>query len=55
MGVPSPALSADTDTFDVLVELLAEIDAYKEVRGFYDRVCEGLCRLTSMERGDLPL
>jgi len=50
MGVPSPALRADTDTFDVLVELLAEIDAYKEVRGFYDRVCEGLCRLTSMER-----
>jgi len=55
MGLPSPALRADTDTVDVLVELLAEIDAYKEVRGFYDRVCEGLCRLTSMERAVLFL
>ncbi len=53
MGAPSPALRADTDTVDVLVELLAELDAYQEVRGFYDRVCEGLCRLTSMERAVL--
>ena len=55
MGAPSPALRADSDTFDVLVELLAELDAYKEVQGFYNRVCEGLCRLTSMERAVLFL
>jgi len=40
---------------DVLVELLAEIDAAREGDDFYDRVCEGLCRLTSMERVGLFL
>src|SRR5215217_2533239 len=49
----SPAPSADT--VDVLVELLAEIDAAAEADDFYDRVCEGLCRLTSMERAGLFL
>src|SRR3954469_3217376 len=43
------------ETVDVLVELLAEIDAAREVDDFYDRVCEGLCRLTSMERAGLFL
>ena len=42
------------DTVDVLVELLGEIDA-TEADDFYDRVCEGLCRLTSMERAGLFL
>jgi signal transduction histidine kinase len=49
----SPAPSAET--VDVLVELLAEIDAAAETDDFYDRVCEGLCRLTSMERAGLFL
>jgi signal transduction histidine kinase len=49
----SPAPSAET--VDVLVELLAEIDAAAEADDFYDRVCEGLCRLTSMERAGLFL
>jgi signal transduction histidine kinase len=49
----SPAPSAET--VDVLVELLAEIDAAAEGDDFYDRVCEGLCRLTSMERAGLFL
>jgi signal transduction histidine kinase len=49
----SPAPSAET--VDVLVELLAEIDAAAETDDFYDRVCEGLCRLTSMERVGLFL
>jgi len=44
-----------TDTVDVLVELLAEIDTATEVDEFYDRVCEGVCRLTSMERVGLFL
>jgi signal transduction histidine kinase len=34
---------------------LAEIDSGAEADGFYDRVCEGLCRLTSMERVGLFL
>jgi signal transduction histidine kinase len=49
----SPAPSAET--VDVLVELLAEIDAAAETDDFYDRVCEGLCRLTTMERVGLFL
>jgi len=47
--------SPSADTVDVLVELLAEIDAAAEADDFYDRVCEGLCRLTSMERAGLFL
>jgi signal transduction histidine kinase len=35
--------------------LLAEIDAAAETDDFYDRVCEGLCRLTTMERAGLFL
>ena len=53
IGTLSPAPSAET--VDVLVELLAEIDAAAEADDFYDRVCEGLCRLTSMERAGLFL
>lgn len=49
----SPAPSAET--VDVLVELLAEIDAAADTDDFYDRVCEGLCGLTSMERAGLFL
>jgi signal transduction histidine kinase len=49
----SPAPSAET--VDVLVELLAGIDAAADADDFYDRVCEGLCRLTSMERAGLFL
>ena len=52
----SPTRRTDTDTVvDVLVELLAGIGAASEGGEFYDRVCEGLCRLTSMERAGLFL
>ena len=40
---------------DVLVGLLAEIEGSGESREFYDRVCEALCRLTSLERAGLLL
>lgn len=40
---------------DVLVGLLAEIEETGESREFYDRVCEALCRLTSLERAGLLL
>src|SRR5919204_702270 len=48
---PTPA----SDTVDVLVELLAEIDTATDVDEFYNRVWEGVCRLTSMERVGLFL
>jgi signal transduction histidine kinase len=38
---------------DVLVGLLAEIEETGESREFYDRVCEALCRLTTLERACL--
>jgi signal transduction histidine kinase len=44
-----------SDTVDVLGELLAEIDTATDVDEFYDRVCEGVCRLTTMERVGLFL
>jgi signal transduction histidine kinase len=44
-----------SDTVDVLVDLLAEIDTATDVDEFYDRVCEGVCRLTTMERVGLFL
>jgi signal transduction histidine kinase len=53
VGTISPTPSADT--VDVLVDLLAEIDTATDVDEFYDRVCEGVCRLTSMERVGLFL
>ena len=40
---------------DVLVGLLAEIDAATDGGEFYNRLCEALCRLTSMERAGLYL
>jgi signal transduction histidine kinase len=44
-----------SDTVGVLVELLAQIDSATAVDEFYDRVCEGVCQLTSMERVGLFL
>jgi signal transduction histidine kinase len=35
--------------------LLAEIDSATDAGEFYDRLCEGLCRLTTMERAGLYL
>ncbi|MBM3666857.1 MAG: GAF domain-containing protein [Actinobacteria bacterium] len=40
---------------DVLVGLLVEIEETGESREFFDRVCEALCRLTSLERAGLLL
>src|SRR3712207_8537891 len=46
------SLSLRTDALDVIVELLAEVDAES---GFYDRLCAALCRLASVERAGLML
>jgi len=46
-----------TDALDVIVELLAEADEETDASGtgFYDRLCEALCRLASMRRAGLML
>jgi signal transduction histidine kinase len=40
---------------EVFVELLSEMDAETRARDFYNRLCEAVCRLTSMERAALFL
>ncbi|HEX2161066.1 MAG TPA: GAF domain-containing protein [Thermoleophilaceae bacterium] len=46
-----------TEPLDTMVELLAGLDADggSGGRAFYDRLCEAMCRLTSMERAGLLL
>src|ERR671934_225758 len=55
--MPETASSPRTDALDALVELLSELDEDSESSGtyFYDRICEAVCRLTSMERDALML
>jgi signal transduction histidine kinase len=50
-------LSARVDALDVFVELHSELDdnGASSSREFYDRVCEAVCRLTSMRRAGLLL
>jgi signal transduction histidine kinase len=57
MSQVAPSTSA-TEPLDTMVELLGEIDADGHGGGrgaFYDRLCEAMCRLTSMERAGLLL
>ena len=51
------AVTARVDALDVFVELLSELDSDPDAssREFYDRCCEAVCRLTSMERAGLLL
>ena len=44
------ALSAGVEPLEVFVELLAELDTDTTSTDFYDRICEAICRLTTMER-----
>jgi signal transduction histidine kinase len=55
--MPEPAVSPRMDALDVFVELLSEMDEDPESSGreFYDRFCEAVCRVTSMERAGLFL
>src|SRR5919109_3270481 len=50
-------VSPRTDALDVFVELLSGLDDQYQSSGraFYDRLCEAVCRLTSMERSGLFL
>jgi len=51
------AVSARVNALDVFVELLSELDheTSSSSREFYDRLCEAVCRLTSMSRAGLLL
>jgi signal transduction histidine kinase len=46
----APSLFAGVEPLEVFVELLADIDSDTASTEFYDRVCEAICRLTTMER-----
>ena len=47
----------EAQPLDVMVELISRVDgaADETPRVFYDRLCEGLCELTSMTRAGLLL
>src|SRR5947209_16163897 len=46
----SPTLFAGVEPLEVFVELLSDIDVQTSSAEFYDRICEAICRLTSMRR-----
>ncbi len=51
MSVERPAaLFAGVEPLEVFVELLAELDTDTTSTEFYDRICEAICRLTTMRR-----
>src|SRR3954467_10565253 len=54
--MPDSGLTPRTDALDVFVALLSGLDDQASSgQAFYDRLCEAVCRLTSMERAGLFL
>jgi signal transduction histidine kinase len=49
-SVQRTALFAGVEPLEVFVELLAQIDTDTSSNEFYDRICEAICRLTTMQR-----
>jgi len=45
-----PALFAGVEPLEVFVELLADLETDTTSTEFYDRMCEAICRLTTMRR-----
>jgi signal transduction histidine kinase len=45
-----PTLFAGVEPLEVFVELLADLDTDTSSTEFYDRICEAICRLTTMRR-----
>jgi signal transduction histidine kinase len=45
-----PVLFAGVEPLEVFVELLSDIDVQTSRLTFYDRICEAICRLTTMRR-----
>jgi signal transduction histidine kinase len=54
-GIATAPPAARAGTVEVLVGLLAEVDAATESGVFYDRVCRAVCSLTTMRRAALLL
>jgi signal transduction histidine kinase len=52
-AVDRPALFAGVEPVEVFVELLADIDVQTSSTEFYDRICEAICRLTTMRRAGI--
>jgi nitrate/nitrite-specific signal transduction histidine kinase len=50
VGDRPASLFAGVEPLEVFVELLAEIDTDTSSTEFYDRICEAICRLTTMRR-----
>ena len=48
-------LSPRVEALDVLVELLSDLDSATRTAEFYNRLCEAVCRMTTMERAVLFL
>jgi signal transduction histidine kinase len=51
----APSLFAGVEPLEVFVELLAELDTDTSSTEFYDRICEAICRLTTMQRAAIFL
>ena len=45
-----PVLFAGVEPLEVFVELLSDVDVQTASTEFYDRICEAICRLTTMRR-----
>ncbi|MFZ0092064.1 MAG: GAF domain-containing protein [Solirubrobacteraceae bacterium] len=50
-----PSLFAGVEPLEVFVELLAELETDTSSTEFYDRICEAICRLTTMRRAAIFL
>ena len=50
-----PSLFAGVEPLEVFVELLAELEDDTSSTEFYDRICEAICRLTTMRRAAIFL
>jgi signal transduction histidine kinase len=50
-----PSLFAGVEPLEVFVELLSKIDTDTASTEFYDRICEAICRLTTMRRAAIFL
>jgi two-component sensor histidine kinase len=48
-----PSLFAGVEPLEVFVELLSDIDVETSSTEFYDRICEAICRLTTMRRAGI--
>jgi signal transduction histidine kinase len=46
----TPSLFAGVEPLEVFVELLADFDTDTSSTDFYDRICQAICRLTTMRR-----